>query len=107
MNDSRYWTYDLETYPNFFSAGFKNAVTGERYIFEISEWLYQGAELHAFLQDCIADGSVFVGYNNMQFDYPVLHDFLMLWELRHNAPKDLMRVSHADLYAKASGIIGA
>lgn len=69
----RDYAYDLETYPNCFTARFIHIATGNDWKFEISTRRDDLAELTQFvtqLKGCKARG---VGYNNVGFDYPVLH----------------------------------
>ena len=66
--------YDLETYPNFFLATFKDVTTGEWLEFEISDRKTDIKELYKFLRQ---KGLRLVGFNNINFDYPVLHNTLL------------------------------
>ena len=65
--------YDLETYMNVFTACFYRPADGARWQFECSERVNQISELLTFLSECGRSGVSFVGYNNIGFDYPVLH----------------------------------
>ena len=67
------WIYDLETYPNFFCAGFEEYKTGEKKIFEISDWKNQGDKLKEFIN---SQKWFLVGYNNNSFDDPILNYIL-------------------------------
>ena len=71
--------YDSETYPNFFSIGFMNAANGERRTYEISDRRNDGADLAAFVTWASNTGATFVGFNNLGFDYPVLHHWFLNW----------------------------
>lgn len=75
-----YW-YDLEVYPNFFSACFERDCDDARWQFEISEWKHQGVELHYFLIAIAQSEGRCGGFNNIGFDYPILH---MLMSLQGN-----------------------
>lgn len=72
--------YDSETYPNFFSIGFMNAANGERRTYEISDRRNDGADLAAFVTWASNTGATFVGFNNLGFDYPVLHHWFLNWQ---------------------------
>jgi len=65
------WVYDLETYPNVFTASFKHPATGTRAKFVISEWHNDLRELIDFLYALKSTGGRLVGFNNVGFDYPV------------------------------------
>lgn len=69
----RDYGWDEETYPNCYTVRFVHINTDQRWKFEISDRINQIAELVTFvyaLRDCKAR---LVGYNNVGFDYPVLH----------------------------------
>lgn len=88
--------YDIETYPNYFSCGFKHVVTGQRWHFEIG---FRRSDLYMFcLFMRIANrlGCRFVGFNNLGFDYPVIHTIYQ---------NEGASLSVADIYYKAMSII--
>lgn len=68
--------YDLETYPNIFTATFINSDASNLVTFECSTRKNQSKELLAYLRDCVKNKKRFVGFNNVGFDYPVLHEML-------------------------------
>jgi hypothetical protein len=74
--DVRDWGYDIETYPNIFTANFTHIATGHVMRFEISVWRNDIIQLLEFLHALNATGARGVGYNNRGFDYPVLHFIL-------------------------------
>ena len=73
------FVFDLETYPNFFLAVFKNIVTKEYNYFEISDRKSDQISLKKFLNEQVKG---LIGFNNLNFDYPVLHNTI----LRSNIP---------------------
>ena len=68
--------YDIETYPNFFSLGIVNVDTGEYFMFECSDRCNNSDALKGYLHGLIHGGHRMVGYNNVHFDYPVLHHLM-------------------------------
>lgn len=68
------YVYDLETYPNFFLASFKCLKTGKFYEFEISERINEQQQLLKFLRQ---RGLKLIGFNNVNFDYPILHHTIL------------------------------
>lgn len=73
------YVYDIETYCNFFLACFYNIETTQISLYEISDRKNDKEELHKFLltqPKCI-------GFNNINFDYPVLHNTLLTKPLKY------------------------
>ena len=88
------WIYDLETYPNVFTATFEHVEAPLRTVFEISEYRNDTQQLMVFLEWLRSKFARLVGFNNVNFDYVILHQ--------------LMRAGRGDaptLYAKAQAII--
>lgn len=65
--------YDLEVYPNFFSMSAVYKTGSKKVQFEISDRKDQLPELLEFLRNCIRTDCRLVGFNNVGFDYPLLH----------------------------------
>lgn len=71
-----HYIYDEETYPNVFTCAFIHPATGMKWKFEISNYVNQLEQFVAFVH-CLRDqGATMVGYNNVGFDYPVMHFIL-------------------------------
>ena len=90
------YVYDLETYPNVFTLAVEHAEASLRWSFEISGYRNDSKEIIAFLQYLKDTNARMIGFNNLSFDYPVLHT--------------LIRMGNSDartLYDKAMAIIGA
>jgi hypothetical protein len=70
------WVYDIETFPNIFSfCAIKEDGTDLK-LFECSTRKNQIGEVYAFLDVLRASKDRLVGYNNISFDYPVVHGLL-------------------------------
>jgi len=67
------WIYDIETYPNIFSIGLLNDRTGQKFTFEYSWRRNDIPQLIDFLSALKLHGDYMCGFNNIGFDYPVLH----------------------------------
>jgi hypothetical protein len=65
------WVYDIETYPNVFTCAFEAVDAPVKLFYEVSPWRNDSSEFLAFLQS--QANSVMIGFNNVGFDYPVLH----------------------------------
>ena len=92
MND---FVYDLETFPNVFTMAVEHAEAPLLWYFEISPWRNDSRAIVEFCQALAERGARMVGFNNVGFDYPILHT--------------LLRMGSADadtLYRKAQAIIG-
>lgn len=74
MIERKLYIYDLETYPNLFLAVFKNVDTKKIEIFEISDRKNELASLRRFLDQ---KGLRLIGFNNINFDYPLLHSTIL------------------------------
>jgi len=88
--------YDCEVFPNCFMLVAKNADTGFLHYFEISPWADHTKDIHQFFDLLKANKHVMVGFNNLGFDYPILH---MLLKMGKATP--------LQLYEKAMAIIKA
>lgn len=91
------YAYDIESYPNVFSAVVIHAASGTEWIFEVSDRINESLHLIDFLSR-LADhpDSRMVGYNCIGYDYPVLHH--LLTRCRNG-------FSAADAYEKSMQII--
>ena len=90
------YVFDIETYPNVFTLAVEHADAPLRWMFEISDWRNDSRDIIAFLQYLKENDARMVGFNNLGFDYPVLHT--------------LIRMGQSDaktLYQKAMAIIGS
>jgi hypothetical protein len=88
------YVYDIETYPNVFTLAVEHTEAPLRWSFEISPWRNDSKEIISFLQYLKDTNARMVGFNNLGFDYPVLHT--------------LIRMGNSDartLYDKAMAII--
>ena len=90
------WVYDLETYPNVFTAAFEHVDAPIKLMFEISDWRNDSREIVTFLQYLKETNARMVGFNNLGFDYPVLHTLIRMG-----------KSDAATLYQKAMAIIGS
>lgn len=90
--------YDCETFPNIFTVGFLHPVTNQRWLFEISDRRNDIMTLCLFVDLCRQQGCRWVGFNNIGFDYPVLHFIYKGARAGATAP---------DVYRKAMEIINA
>ena len=71
-----YFIYDIETYPNCFTFACEQYSTGQQWVFEISFRKDESYNLMQFLTALHNMECVMVGFNNIGFDYPIIHDFI-------------------------------
>ncbi|AGO48907.1 putative DNA polymerase [Cellulophaga phage phi14:2] len=89
------YIYDEETYPNMFLICFKDIESKGYYKFEISDRKNEIEQLYNFLSQ---DDIVLIGFNNLNFDYPVLHNTIL---------KERRNWSAQEIYREAQNIIEA
>lgn len=64
------WFYDVEVFPNFFSATFWEDATREIKVFSVSKWKDQRKELRTFLRE---KDNLLIGFNNLYYDGAILN----------------------------------
>ena len=72
------YVYDVETYPNVFTLAVEHADAPLRWLFEISDLRNDSREIVAFLQYLKETNARMVGFNNLGFDYPVIHTLVRM-----------------------------
>ena len=87
--------YDIETYPNVFTLTAKHHTTRKIWRFECSDRVNNLPQMCLFMDVLAQQGCRMVGFNNIGFDYPVIH---MIY--RNDA-----WVTTDQIYEKAMGII--
>lgn len=90
------YVYDLETYQNIWTFCAANVETKEVVVFEISDRKDERQKLLSYLRKLYVEKARMVGFNNISFDYPILHYLLKN-----------QTVTVKQLYAKAKSIIEA
>lgn len=90
--------YDIETYPNIFTIGLLHPVTRQRWFFEISFRRNDIEMLCRFIEELAKQQCRMVGFNNLGFDYPVLH---FIYQNRR------VGITATEIYDKAMSIINA
>lgn len=90
------WVYDIETFPNVFTIAFEHSHAPIRLCFEISSYRDDTRLIFEFLQYLRDSFSRLIGFNNVGFDYPVVHQLMKMGGASANV-----------LYEKAMAIIGS
>lgn len=91
-------SYDEECYPNAFTIGILHRVTRRKWLFEISDRRNDISLLCRFIEELAAQKCRMIGYNNIGYDYPVLH---FIYQNRNAC------ITVADIYKKSMTIIDA
>lgn len=73
---SNFYTYDLESYPNIFTFCGKFRDSNDIQIFELSDRMNERNELLSFLQYLRNVGAEMVGFNNVGYDYVLIHELM-------------------------------
>jgi len=82
QKEKKVFIYDLEQFENFHSATFVNKDDRKDHrVFYIHESKDQRQELYDFLQNEVAG---LIGFNNVNYDYPLLHYFIHLIDAYEN-----------------------
>lgn len=71
--DQRDWCFDIETFPNCFTCTWIHIETGLEVIHEISDRRNDWEAFTNFVHGLGRAGARGVGFNNLGFDYPVIH----------------------------------
>ena len=98
------WIYDIETYPNCFTFTAMIEDGTGHHIFECSTRKNEVAGMFEFLDRCHRAKDRLVGFNNIGFDYPVVHDLLSVREKALTVSGKAVAVR---AYKKAQMVIGA
>lgn len=70
------YIYDIESFPNVFTMMVKHHESGQYWCFEISERGSSIVEMWRFMNYLQRSDSRMIGFNNIAFDYPILHFIL-------------------------------
>lgn len=126
------YIYDIETYPNVWTCTFIRPSTDETIVFEISDRRNDYESFVQFILHLKRYNCRMVGFNNVGFDYPVIHAMLknpqwtvaqiyneamrvitgdrfdtMVWESDHVVHQvDLYLINHFDNVSKSTSLKG-
>lgn len=89
------YIYDIESYPNLFSCVVRHVESRTRWIFEVSDRRSNAAAFVAFIRDLERHGCSMIGYNNLGYDYQVIHQCMMVGD----------KFTARDAYLKTHAII--
>ena len=82
----RDWIYDLECYPNCFTVAIVRADGKHERVFEMSNFNNESEGFLNCIKYLIDNEQRMVGFNNLGFDYPIVHELYKL-HLEGSFPK--------------------
>lgn len=77
--------YDIETYPNCFTLTAKLTGTPCYWQFEVSQFKDEGKQLLDWLMYIRNQNYIMVGFNNINFDYPIIHQMMLSGQVKFAA----------------------
>lgn len=89
------YSYDIESYPNFFSCVVRHHASRQRWIFEVSDWKNDVVQFIEFLYALSYHNCRMIGFNNFYYDWQVIEHCLAIGPT----------FTAADAYAKTKQII--
>ena len=98
------WVFDIETFPNTFTFAAVYCNGKGMRAFEISDRKNEVEELLEFFRKVKSSGHRFVGFNNNNFDYPVIHHILQKARKIHGTDKKL-KITAKELYDVAMKLL--
>ena len=131
MNLTNAVVYDIETFPNAFTLHMETLNGDTKATWEISHFRDDRAQLMEWFNYLSRTQTPMIGFNNINFDYPVIHDIFMnpsitvegiyakamqiiqsnnnfahtIWADHRFAPQiDLFKIHHFDNRAKSTGL---
>lgn len=90
------WIYDIETYPDVFTIALTRDDKSEAYAYEISPRKDDSKQIRSLFTRMYREKHQMVGFNNLGFDYPVIHKFMCT-----------RGITAQELYEYAMGVISA
>lgn len=99
--DKKVWVYDIETLKSCFTYTAINVDTEEIVQYVLHKDQFELLELIKHLHDCKGQ----VGFNNLNFDYPIIHKLLINWKQWLAKYRDNQEQILTELYEKAQKVI--
>lgn len=94
-------TYDVETYPTIFTFYARHRATGKEWLFEISQRKNEWRTLCDWCQMLATSNVRGVGFNNLGFDYPLVHWIINRFE--SPTPQEIFNRAQEIINAMHSG----
>ncbi len=104
MEAKKHIIYDIETYPNIFTLCAVFADGKGLRVFEISDRKNELDKMLEYLRNVVINKYHMVGFNNIGFDYPVIHRILLLAQESKRSGEPL-NITSKQIYKWAQEII--
>lgn len=98
------WIYDIETYPNCFTCAFQYADGSQKRVFEVSDRVNETTEFIDFLRMLKVGNCRMVGFNNLGFDYVVIH-WILEKAVRAKRSNKTLKLKAKQIYDYAQKVI--
>ena len=85
MKTDKHIIYDVEVYPNVFTLTALNVRNEQLHVFEVSERKNDYYRLRVFMEDMRRSNAEMIGFNNIGYDYPVLHSLCRFSQIHPDA----------------------
>lgn len=94
---TEYYPYDIEVYPNVFTLAMNRLGTTDKWLFELSDRRNDLLSMVEILTHLADNNATMVGFNNINYDYPVIHHIMNHYS----------NITCTDIYNKSMSIINA
>ena len=101
MINRNLWVYDIETLKSCFTYSAINIDTLEKVQFVLHKDRFEILELVKHLEECKGQ----IGFNNLNFDYPIIHKILNNWKYWLAKYRDNEELIIIEIYEEAQRII--
>jgi hypothetical protein len=78
LDSPKFYTFDIESWPNFFSCVVKHRISGTRWIFEVSEWQNDAPAFIEFMRALQYHKCYLCGFNDFYYDWQVVEYLLAI-----------------------------
>ena len=96
--------YDIETYPNVYTFTYYSVLDGEMNTFEISNYGNDTEEFLEYLRNVKRNNLRLVGFNNLGFDYPVIH-YILERAVKAKSDGGSLKITANQIYKYAMKVI--
>ena len=87
--------YDIEAFPNVFTFSMEELNGDKKAVWEISDYRNDSQQLMQFLQHLSKHQTPMIGFNNLEYDYPMIH-----WLMQNpNATAQQIRAKNDELFS--------